>query len=273
VIATRTVWLVALWPLAFFFSAVYTESLFLLLTVGAVALGRSGRWGWAALAAGLAALTRNTGVLIFIPLVVMVLQQVGWHPRALWARAVQLGAAAMMPLAYSAHLERIHDDPLLMIHAGEHWGRSIRWPWDTLAAAYDRAWDVYRSGGSSCSVNTAADAFDRCRAGLQITIEAFSDDISILTVTCLLILLPFAFRVLIPRDNLYLVAGVLFPLALPATGDPIQSIARYVIVLFPIYIAIARLVRPTPLFLALVLASTIMLGGLLSLFAQGYFVA
>ena len=87
-----------------FFSAVYTESLFLLLTLGALALGRSGHWGLAALAAGLASLTRNTGILIFIPLAVMVLQQSGWRSRVLWTRAVQLGAAALTPLTYSAHL-------------------------------------------------------------------------------------------------------------------------------------------------------------------------
>ena len=119
-------------------------------------------------------------------------------------------------------------------------------------------------------MSIAPDAFDRCRAGLQITIDAFSDDLSILAVTGLLILLPIAFRFLVPRDSLYLIAGVLFPLALPATGDPLQSMARYLIVLFPIYIVLARLLRPTPLFLAVALGSAIMLSSLLSLFAQGY---
>src|SRR5215211_6285107 len=139
-VATRTVWLVALWPLSLFFSAVYTEALFLLLTVGAVALGRSGRWTWAALAAAAAALTRNTGALILLPLGVMLLQQRGWHPRGWWRQGIQLAAAACTPLAFARHLDRRWGDPLLMVRGlGAHWGRSTGTPWGTLAAAYDRA--------------------------------------------------------------------------------------------------------------------------------------
>ncbi len=44
VIASRTLWAVALFPTAFFFSAVYTESLFLLLAVGTLYAARRGEW-------------------------------------------------------------------------------------------------------------------------------------------------------------------------------------------------------------------------------------
>ncbi len=55
--ARRVIWLVALCPVSFFFSAMYTESLFLLLSVAAVALARNSQWTGAALALFLAALT------------------------------------------------------------------------------------------------------------------------------------------------------------------------------------------------------------------------
>ena len=49
-VAGRAVWLAALSPLAFFFSTVYTEALFLMLTVGALVLAQGGQWTLAAVA-------------------------------------------------------------------------------------------------------------------------------------------------------------------------------------------------------------------------------
>src|SRR3954469_8303986 len=77
-VARRTVWLIALFPAAVFFSAVYTEALFLVLSVGAVYAARRGSWAWAGVLGGLAALTRNTGV----PIGVGVLLRYLYGPRA-----------------------------------------------------------------------------------------------------------------------------------------------------------------------------------------------
>jgi Mannosyltransferase (PIG-V) len=272
-IATRTVWLVALWPLSFFFSAVYTESLFLLLTVGALVLARGGRWTWAALAAALASLTRNSGILVLLPLGIMLLQQRGADPRGWWPRVVQLAAAAAAPLAFAVHLDRLWGDPLLMIHVEERWGRVRGTPWDTLLTAYDRTKHTYLTGLPSCDLRLDAGALDTCRAGLQITIDAFSDDLSFACVVGCLVLLPYALWRLRPRDSLYFAAGFVLPLFGPATYDPLLSAARYLIVLFPLYVALAHLLRRRPLFVAVLLGSTVALCGLLALFAQGYFVA
>lgn len=56
--ADATVLLIAFAPLSFFFSALYTESLFLALSVGAVYAARRDRWAVACLLAALAAVTR-----------------------------------------------------------------------------------------------------------------------------------------------------------------------------------------------------------------------
>ena len=66
--ARRTVLYVAVFPFAFFFTQVYTESLFLLTSVSAVTAAVVSRWGWAGFFGGLAALTRPNGILIAIPL-------------------------------------------------------------------------------------------------------------------------------------------------------------------------------------------------------------
>ena len=60
--AYRTVVYLAVFPMALFLQAVYSESLFLLLTLGAFALAERRRFGAAGVVAGLAILTRIAGV-------------------------------------------------------------------------------------------------------------------------------------------------------------------------------------------------------------------
>jgi hypothetical protein len=273
-VAVKAVWLCALSPLAFFFSAVYTEAVFLALTVGALALGQSGRWTGAAAVAGLAALTRSTGILIFLPIGMLLIQQHGWHPHRWWVRAIQLAAAAATPLVFALHLDRVRGDPFIMVRVQAEWGRGRTPPWDTLSRAYQRAGEIYADGRDTCNLlQFDTQFFNQCRAGLQLTVNAISDDLSIVAVTGFIALLPYALRVLLPRDSLYLVVGFLVPLTASATEDPLQSIARYLIVLFPLYVALASLLTWRPLFITIVIGSTMVMCGLTAVFAQGYFVA
>ena len=62
--ARLTLWLISLGPAAMFFSYPYTESVFLLLTVGAFVLMETGHWLPAGLAGLAAAATRFPGVLV-----------------------------------------------------------------------------------------------------------------------------------------------------------------------------------------------------------------
>ena len=86
-------------------------------------------------------------------------------------------------------------------------------------------------------------------------------------------LLPFAMRRLLPRDGLYLFACFLFALFGPEIGNPFKSDARFLIVAFPMFLALAMLLSRPVVFGAALVASTIGLCGLLSLFAQSFFVA
>jgi hypothetical protein len=86
-------------PTAFFFSALYTEGLFLLLVVGCFSLARSDwRWKWlcASLVGMLASLDRFAGLLLFPVLLVEYMSQTGWKwrrikPDILWTALVPAG--------------------------------------------------------------------------------------------------------------------------------------------------------------------------------------
>jgi hypothetical protein len=92
--ANATTLLLCCAPLSFFFSAVYSESLFLALTVGAVYAARTDRWRLACALAVAATLTRPTGILIVGPLLVL------WHRSGRPRR--ELGWLGLAPASLAA---------------------------------------------------------------------------------------------------------------------------------------------------------------------------
>lgn len=64
--AERTLLCLVAFPTAFFFAAAYSESLFLLLTLGALYCARRQRWWWAGALAGVASSVRVAGVTIVV---------------------------------------------------------------------------------------------------------------------------------------------------------------------------------------------------------------
>ncbi|HVW18581.1 MAG TPA: mannosyltransferase family protein, partial [Solirubrobacteraceae bacterium] len=69
--ARAAVWLLACFPAAFFLTAVYSEGLFLALSVGAVLAARTDRWAIAGVLGALAAATRSAGVVLLVPLALL----------------------------------------------------------------------------------------------------------------------------------------------------------------------------------------------------------
>jgi hypothetical protein len=148
--AAAAVVLLATYPFAVFYGAVYTESVFLLATVGAFYhLGR-GECGRAAAWGLLAGLTRPNGFLVSLPLVLVALQpfllaRTGPARRWMWegrppgvSSARPSGAtglpvrlaAAVMPvlgmLTFAAYLWFLTGDALAWPRVQEAWGRSVQ---------------------------------------------------------------------------------------------------------------------------------------------------
>ena len=158
-VARIAVLLIAFCPMAYFFSAVYSESLFLALSLGCFWQARIGRWAWAGVLGALAAASRDGGVLLLVPLVVMFL----YGPRgdlgspARWARdsglrrllpryrvTPQLAWALLVPLGLAAYvlaLQVMTGDGLAPFHSEQVWFRHFAGPfggvWDGAVAAWD----------------------------------------------------------------------------------------------------------------------------------------
>lgn len=136
------VWLVALAPFGFFFSAVYTESAFIAATAFSLYLARRGSIIPAALAATGAASVRITGVVLIPVLLVEWARHSGvtWRPRpnlvSLRKRALLSLPALVLPLlplaCFSLYLAVHFGDINGFRHAqtGPSFNHDLAWPWD-----------------------------------------------------------------------------------------------------------------------------------------------
>jgi hypothetical protein len=245
--ARRTLLYVAVFPFAFFFTQVYTESLFLLTSVSAVAAAVASRWGWAGLFGALAALTRPNGILIAVPLGLLAL---AGRPRLseLLRRAAAL---ALVPLgfgAFCAFAFRLTGDPLAWLQAQAHWRYSVgNYPWVELMRLLD---GLDREGlyGYFFSDPLAPYYFLHGMVALAF-----------------LALLPSVFTRVGPALGAYVAVS----LYLPLTGNALEGIGRYAATLFPAFMLLGT-ITSRRVHEAILIGSALVLSLLTSLFAGFY---
>jgi len=132
-IASRAIIYLLIFPTTFFFSGIYSESLFLALTVGAFYYARTNRWLPACIFAALAAVTRSQGIILALPLLIeyfrernFSLRKIGWN----------ITAFALIPaavFAYALFLRLRFGSWTVMFDVQGIWGRHLMWPWHPLA--------------------------------------------------------------------------------------------------------------------------------------------
>jgi hypothetical protein len=237
-VARNAVLVTALFPMAFFFSAVYSESLFLALSVGAVYAARLDRWAWAGVLGALATSTRSAGVVLLVPLVLIYAWETG-PPRlrsrrplradVLWLGLVPLGLAAFCGILALEGL-----DAFAPFHAQEIWFRSFAGPfggvWDGTVAAWDGARQLL--SGSREPVYFAAAGGDPFVVAHH-NIELFAWlALALAAVAGTVRRLPAAY-------GAYVVAALALPLSYPVGPQPLMSLPRFLCVLFPLAIWLA----------------------------------
>ena len=118
--AQRTVLYLAIFPMALFLQAVYSESLYLLLVLAAFLLAERARFAGAGVAAGLAILTRVTG-LALLPALALI----AWRARE--RRHALAGVALAVPVAatYPLLLWQQVGDPWAFWNAQDRWHRHL----------------------------------------------------------------------------------------------------------------------------------------------------
>ena len=225
--ALPTIALAALFPGALFFGVPYSESLFLLVSVGAFYAARTGRWAWAGTLAAAASATRSAGILLLVPLVVLYARSARAEGGRLRADAAWLALAPLGLAAYCAYLGIRHGDPFAWMSLQNSWGREFAGPFGALGTGAIAAGDGVRD-----LVSGTYEVEEGARwAVLDIGLFAFAAG-AMAAVAGVLRRLP-------PAYGAYVVAALALPLSFPATDQPLMSLPRFLAVLFPLFMWLA----------------------------------
>jgi hypothetical protein len=297
--ARLSVMLIAFCPMAYFFSAVYSESLYLALSVGCILQARRGRWAWAALLGALAAASRNSGVMLLVPFVLLFLygpradrEPLRSVPSALpragrgTPRPLARGIAALSPRhrlspqllwallipaglgAFVLYLALATGHGLAPFAAQGTWFRHFAGPlggiWTGALAAYDGLRQLLH-GPPPPVYFTAAGGDALSVAGQNLMLFAF--------LLAGVIALWGAFRTLPPAYGCYCLASLVMPLSYPVTPQPLASLPRYEVVLFPLFVWAARALAARRLAVEAIAAGAVLLGLFTAEFATWRFVA
>ncbi|MCP4426632.1 MAG: hypothetical protein GY803_19230 [Chloroflexi bacterium] len=239
--ATRTLVYLALFPTGFFLLAPYTESLFILLALGAIWAGKNGRF-WLAGGLGLlASLARLTGWILVVPLAYEYWRQHGavrktdaalkmWDTAVFAALLPGLGMAAFMLWRWQAGL------PSLPVIYDRHWFQTTGFPGQDLVTAVN----TFFFGGIA-------------RAGEFTFVFDFVVAFFLLATTI------WTFRRLGATYGLYS-ALLLFFMLLPTSENykPLFSFSRYALAFFPAFMLLG-LVGKRPWLNRLILYSSLIL--------------
>src|SRR3954447_10302615 len=210
-VADRTAFYLAAFPVSYFFSLAQTESLFLLLTVSCFFTAKRGRWWWAGLCGGLASATRFAGIFVLIPMMVLYWQnqretgrfKVRWDLFSLLLVPLGLGI-------FMIYLKSITGNAFAFSDVQVAWGHNPGGFWRPLI--------TYLTSPALVSVR-----WDFRLLNFAAAVAA------LVTGVILLRWKAWAFA-------LYTFVSILVPLCYQST---LQSIARYVLVIFPVFIVLA----------------------------------
>jgi Gpi18-like mannosyltransferase len=244
-VARRAIFYVSIFPSAVFFSAVYTESLFFMLTVASFYYMRKRKW-WLAGAIGFfAALTRVEGVLLIVPFLI---EWLSVHRERVVEGWRTLVAAALIPAGvflYMAYLWVLRGDAMAFSHVQAHWNRHFAPPWVAFANSFA----------------TIAHAAQEQTVANQALELAF-------TFLMIAILIG-GWNRLRPSYIAYMGLSVLVPMS----TSSLMSMPRFALVLFPMFAIMARWGEKPWINNAIVAFSLPLLGLFTVLFADWYWVA
>jgi Mannosyltransferase (PIG-V) len=252
--ADDTVLLYALYPLAFVFTAAYSEGLFLVLAAGSFLAAVQRRSVVAGILGALAVATRLIGLALLPALLVLL-----WPRRR--SELPRLAPLLLLPAAVAAHAWYLHTR-----HLGVHAfldAESVYWLHHHHALGpLSGLWIASKSG-----YNGAAELGRHLPRGQGApTGFPLHDQWAIWNVTQFVLLVAalwltwIAWRRLGPAFGLYSVVTLVIVLESPADVVPLVSLPRYLIGDFPLFLALAAVCSGRPRLRATVLYGFAMIG-------------
>jgi len=237
-----------LWPAGYVFSAAMTESLFLLLLLAVYYSFYYKKYLIAGILGALISATRNTGILVLLPMALILLEQSGYR---LTLKKLNLKIVAGFLLVsfglllFMIYLNFRTGDPFAFINIQEYWDKPVL-GLTPLYALYLSLFDYRLEGGITVHLYNLV-----YLAGI----------ISLFFWSHLKKVLPFSLNV------------VLLFILVPMTAGTLLSLSRYTAVLFPVYLLLGNIAKKhEKLMLFVYLGFFVLLIALSYLYARGHWI-
>lgn len=236
--------LATLYPLAFVFTAIYSDGLFLALALGAFVAAERRRPLLAGVLAALAVDTRLVGLALIVPLVVLLWPR-NRSPRELFGVAVVAALPTLGFGLYTGFLHQRFGDWLMFVHAEGHetWDRHVptlgpvSGLWQAASAAWHGSLELFlhlpRAGA-------APEGFPAHDTWAMWNVVQFLVLVAAIWLTWL------AWKRLGAAYGLYSTGLILIILASPADLVPLVSSPRYLLADFPLFLVLADLLHSRP---------------------------
>ncbi len=225
--ARRSLVYLALFPTALFLGAVYSESLYLLLSVAAFLAAMRGRWTVAGVVTGLAILTRPSGV-VLLPALAIIAWRAARRGRALAGLAAAVPIAAVWPV----WLWATFGHPLEFLTAERNeWHRHL-----SAAGPLGGAWQGLVAGWNGLlQLVAGGNRFP----GAEDALQAAGINLESLAAAVLIVVLGIvAWRRIGAAYGVFVLGSIALPLTSPGSTFPLLSMPRFALGVFPIFIAL-----------------------------------
>lgn len=117
-----------IFPTSFYLGAVYSESLFLAVTLSSFYFARKKAWGWASLFAGASIATRLVGLVTILAILVEYLLT----KKILTRKLVYIFSSLLPFWLYIIYLKFKFQNSLIFLTSEENWNRRLIFPWVAL---------------------------------------------------------------------------------------------------------------------------------------------
>jgi hypothetical protein len=259
-VAVRTVVCLSVFPTALFLLGVYTEAPFLLFAISAFYYARKGNWLAASAMGLLAALTKQLGLLLLLPLLYEYLAEREFAIRSIRRDVLLLALIPLGTLAFLLFRHFYIGEPFLTETYRVRWAVNASWPWNNIADSLAAIFNTER--------------FHALNPEDTLLRRIFYNSFDLACVGLFTFLAVVSFRRLRLSYGLYMVSVLFVGLMQNFRPPyPIAALPRYVLLLFPGFMVLGTMVKNKALHWAMVTFSTMLLALFTAMFATWRVVA
>jgi Gpi18-like mannosyltransferase len=251
--AWRSIFFFLAFPVSFFLISIYTESLFIFLSLAAFLCARYKKWILATLCVALLTATRVTGLALLPALALEYATQQGYSLHALWRKKTFL--FLLMPLGFFLFLGYqwiTFGDPLLFLNGQNAWQRNASFSPASIVSKFHQYISEFSLVAQTDNPQPLATRW--------IDVVFF-----IFFITG--IILSFI------KTSAPLTLFSVGLLAIPLLSGSLLSMSRYMFVAFPIFLALGRAIKHPQTLFAVLFFFILFLSLFTSLFIQFYWIA